>query len=321
MFEIFIAFLLDIILGDPPYSWHPIRVIGRLIEKSELWLRSKITNERIGGGVQALSVPLLAFITVWAIGELAFRIHPLLRSAVNVYFLYSALAIKDLELHAHRVYTALRNRKPEAARDSLSKMVGRDTQSLNEREVIRATVETVAESYLDGVLSPLFFAAIGGAPLAIAYKAINTLDSMVGHKTPRYKEFGFFAAKLDELVNWIPARISWFLIGLGALFVNGRVGETWHTGEQEANASNVSNSVFPEAAFAGAIGVELGGINYYNGQARETPKIGYPARLLEKEDILVASRLMKASSWIALIVALISSYLIWMFWVKIIHHL
>jgi adenosylcobinamide-phosphate synthase len=192
----------------------------------------------------------------------------------------------------------------------LARIVGRDTANLNEAEVIRATVETVAESLMDGVVAPLFYAAIGGAPFAITYKAINTLDSMVGNRSARYKKFGYFSAKIDEIANWIPARISWFLIGVGAFFVNGRASESWQIGYKDGVVPSPANSIVPEASFAGALGVELGGTNYYSGKAVETQKMGYPTRALEKDDVRTAVQLMQASSWAALIFALFLHFLV-----------
>jgi adenosylcobinamide-phosphate synthase len=207
-------------------------------------------------------------------------------------------------VEARRIYIALRSDKLDEARENLSRIVGRDTENLSEEEVIRATVESVAESFVDGILSPLFYAAIGGAPLAMAYKAINTLDSMVGNRSARYREFGYWPAKFDTIVNWFPARLSWFLIGIGAFFVTGRVNEAWRVGLQETSRSE-GNSAVPEAAFAGGLGVEIGGTNYYGGKPVKTPKLGYSERPLGRQDIRTASSLMFASSWAALAFSLI----------------
>lgn len=322
MVEIIIAFGLDQILGDPPYPWHPARLIGRLIERSEAWLRARLkTHLGLAGFIQALFVSLVTFLSVWFLCELAFQIHPLLKKLFTIYFIYSAVAVKDLESEAKRVYACLTQGKLEEARKNLARIVGRDTGNLSEEEVTRGAVEAVAESYVDGILSPLFFAALGGAPLAMAYKAVNTLDSMVGLRTPRYREFGATAAKLDELANWIPARLSWLLIGLGAFFVNGRAQEAWYTGLRDGTGVSRPNSAAPEAAFAGALGVELGGINYYQGQKVETPKLGYPMKSLQKEDVRKAYHLMRVSAWAALIFAVILSYLPDLFFAWIFHPL
>lgn len=310
MLEILIAFGLDLLIGDPSYSWHPVRVIGRWIERTEAWLRSFIGNGRFAGFLQAILLPLATFILVWFLCEVSFQIQPLSNRVLSIFFIYSALSIRDLEVEAKRVYGALINRKLETARKNLSRIVSRDTGNLNEEEVIRGTVETVAESFMDGVVSPLFYAVIGGAPLAMAYKAVNTLDSMVGRRSPRYREFGFAAAKLDEVVNWLPARISWFLIGVGAAFINGRTQEAWRVGLENGVNTVFPNSVVPEATFAGALGMQLGGTNFYQGEKVETPRLGYSMRSLEVNDIRLAYRLMKASAWASLVFALILNCLI-----------
>ena len=312
MLELIIAFSLDLVLGDPVYQWHPVRILGRLIQKTESWLRKNIGEGRFSGILLALFVPSLTFISIWFLTELSFQIHPFLKRLLTIYFIYSALAVKDLIQEGRKIYAYLVKSQLDPARKSLSHIVGRDTDDLSETEVIRGTIEALAESFVDGILSPLFFAAVGGAPLAMTYKAINTLDSMVGHRTPQYREFGFVSAKLDELINWIPARISWLIIGIGAFFANERSLEAWRIGFEKGAAKTFhSNSVVPEAAFAGALGVQLGGTNYYQKQKVETPKVGYPMRSLEKKDIRRAYYLVRTSAWVALGFALLIYCISW----------
>ena len=305
MVELVIAFALDLLVGDPPYSWHPVRIIGGWIQKTESWLRTHIPDASLAGWIQAIFIPTVVYVFVWFLTEVAFQISPMLKSILVIYFLYSSISVKDLASEARRVHLALRNHKLEAARESLSRIVGRDTQNLSETEVVRGTVETVAESFVDGILSPLFYVALGGAPLVMAYKAINTLDSMVGLRTPEYREYGRAAARLDAIANWVPARISWLLIGLAAFFVSGRAQEAWHVATQNFLGAGFANGIIPEAAFAGALGIELGGINYYSGQKFETRKLGIAMRSLEPSDIRRAVDLMNASSWAALVFAVI----------------
>lgn len=319
MLEIIIAFGLDLLLGDPPYSWHPARLLGRLIQSGEPGFRARFKSERMAGLSLVLFVTSISWIATWFVCELAGQVHPFLKSTLTVYFLYSAISITDLQKEARSVYTCLVNKKLEQARQNLSRIVGRDTQNLDESEIVRGTVETVAESFVDGILAPLFYAAIGGAPLAIAYKAVNTLDSMIGHKTLRYREFGFWAARLDEIVNWVPARISWFLIGIGSLFINGRYLEAWRVGWKAGAARSFHNGVVPEAAFAGALGVQLGGVNEYQGQKVETPKLGYPMHPLSRNDIRLSWRLMKAGAWVALVFALLLRIISGWIWTIMFH--
>lgn len=309
MLEILIAFGLDLVLGDPEYSWHPVRIIGGWIQRTERWFRAWIPLERLAGLIQCILIPGVTYLFVWFLCEVAGQLQPVLGRVVSIYFIYSALAIKDLKDEARQVYAALLHYQLEKARKKLSRIVGRDTENLTEEEITRGTIEAVAESFVDGVLSPLLFAALGGAPLAMAYKAVNTLDSMVGRRTSEYRKYGFFPAKLDEIVNWIPARISWLLIGLGAAFVNGRVVESWQVGWKDGADTSFSNSVVPEAAFAGALGVQLGGTNFYAGEPVETPKLGYPLKSLEKDQIRTAYQLMLASSWVSLV------FCVFVYWV------
>lgn len=300
MFELLAAYGLDRLLGDPVYSWHPVRVLRGVIQKSEAWLRARVSHEKTAGLFLAAFVPLSTFVFIWFLCELAAQIHPALKTVLTVYFIYSAIAVEDLKNEARRVYAALLNGKLEAARKNLSRIVGRDTESLCEEEVVRGTVETVAESFVDGIWSPLFYAALGGAPLALAYKAVNTLDSLVGHRTPRYREFGFFSAKLDEILNWIPARLTLFLIPAGTFLTNGRFLEAMRAGWICGAVTTRQNSAIPEAAFAGALGIQLGGVNFYQGERVVMPKLGYSMKHLEVADVRAAYRLMLASSWIAL---------------------
>lgn len=309
MFELIIAFLLDLFLGDPPYALHPIRVIGGWIEKTEHWFRAKVADLRLAGLLQAVSIPLVVYAIVWFLTEVAFQINPLLKSVLVVYFLYSALSIKDLILEARRIHYSLRNGKLDQARQNLSRVVGRDTADLNEQEIIRGAIEAVAESFVDGIFAPLFYAGLGGAPLALAYKAVNTLDSMVGLRTSKYQEYGYWPAKIDEIINWLPARISWFLIGLAAFFVNGRAKETWHMATQYIQRRGAANGTIPEAAFAGALGVELGGANSYGGVTYDAPKLGIALKTLEPSDIRRAVKLLKASSWVGLGTSMIIYFL------------
>ena len=300
MFELLAAYGLDRLLGDPVYSWHPVQVLERAIRKSETRLRARFPHGKTAGLLLAAIIPVSTFAFVWFLCELAGQIYPALKTILTVYFIYSAITVKDLKSEARRVYAALIGRKLEAARKNLSRIVGWDTGSLNEEEVIRGTVETVAESFVDGIWSPLFYAALGGAPLAMAYKAVNILDSLVGPRASRDREFGFFPEKLDEIMNWIPARLAFLLIPAGAFFTNGRFIEALRVGWTDGAATSFQNSVIPKAAFAGALGVQLGGVNFYQGERVVSPKLGYSMKNLEAADIRTAYRLMLAGSWFAL---------------------
>ena len=310
MVTLFFAFVLDLVLGDPVYSFHPVRLMGRGIQAGENFLRRWIPDAKKAGAVLAFVFPPLIFFGTWWVLIFLIRIHFLLGWILNLFLIYSSLSIGDLEKEAIRIYADLRKNDLDNARRHLSGVVGRDTETLDKNGIIRASVETIAESLLDGVLSPLFYAALGGAPAAMAYKAVNTLDSMVGHLDEKYRDFGFWAAKQDEFWNWLPARISCYLIAAGSLFFNQRAGEALFAGQQHGAESSSGNGAIPEAAFAGALGLRLGGPSTYQGRTIDKPFLGFPLKDFDPEDILKAVRLMKGTSWISLLFALALRYAI-----------
>jgi len=210
MFSIAIifAFLTDLAFGDPVWRFHPVRLMGLGIEKAEGFLRRTIRNEKIGGAMLALALPVIVFGLTWGLIFLLGQVHYLLAWFASMVGIYFSLSIHDLGKEGARIYGDLVGHNLKQAQKSLARIVGRDTQNLNAQETIRACVETIAESTVDGIIAPLFYAALGGAPLALAYKAVNTLDSMIGYKNQRYIDFGFVAAKQDDLFNWIPARMG-----------------------------------------------------------------------------------------------------------------
>src|SRR3972149_7810024 len=266
--------MLDIILGDPHWLPHPVRWIGRAVHLIETGLRKT-------GLPLRLSAVLLTFIVVSTTLALslsaillAYRFSDPAGFIISVIIMYTTLSTRSLYDESMKVYKDLRNNNLTAARNNLSMIVGRDTGHLDSGEVIRGAVETIAENSVDGVISPLFYAMIGGPALAIAYKAINTLDSMVGYKNEKYIDLGWASARLDDLANYIPARISGFLMPF--------VIETAHKFARRALNSlgrhvispPGPNSGIPEAAVAGALGVQLGGVNYYQGVPSSRPFIG-----------------------------------------------
>lgn len=218
------------------------------------------------------------------------------------FLIFTCLSINDLAKHAKKVYQALRQGDINLARKRVGEMVGRDTEDLSESEILRATVESVAENSVDGVISPLFYAFLGGAPLALAYKAINTLDSMVGYKSERYLYFGWFSAKLDDLANFLPARISALLIPLVAFLLMRKGKGSLRIILRDGKKSPSPNAGIPEAGFAGALGIRLGGANFYQGKRENRPFIGDNLRKIRREDVILAVRLMQVLSFICLLV-------------------
>ena len=264
---------LDLILGDPRWLPHPIRGIGLLINGLERFLRKR-PYEKAGGCILVCAV---LSITV-TIVTVTLRLGAL---PVAAYWIFTCLAVRSLDQQSNHVIEALRCGNLERARTLVGHLVGRDTRHLSERDVIRAVFETVAENMSDAIVAPLFYLAIFGVPGMVAYKAVNTMDSMVGYKNDRYIRFGWAAARLDDAANYIPARITAGLIVLSAALVRMRWRNAIRVVFRDARLQPSPNAGYPEAALAGALGVRLGGLNYYFGRPVEKPFLGDPVEGLE----------------------------------------
>lgn len=263
LLTILIAYLLDLILGDPQWQWHPVRLIGRLINRLEYKLNINKFNRKFSGVLLVIVVVGLTVFCIWGILRLANFIHPLFYYILCTLFIYFALSVKALAVEANKVEVPLINKNIEVARNNLSMIVGRDTESLDEPRIIRATIETVAESIMDGIVAPMFYCFLGGPILVWVYKAVNTLDSMVGYRSANLKEFGLASAKLDGLMNFIPAKITSFLISLSSLCYRKYIFNSIKWGYRYFFKGPEYNSQLTEAAMAGVLGVQLGGINFY----------------------------------------------------------
>ena len=291
------AYVLDLLVGDPQWSAHPVRFIGRLIVKLEKKLNSGSANRRkLTGVILVFLVVLSVVLTVWGILKLTALVHPILFYAVSTVLVYFSFSVRALAIEADKIQKNLEKGDIRQARDNLALIVGRDTKELDAPEIIRATVETVAESAMDSIIAPLFYAFLGGPILAWAYKAVNTLDSMVGHKTERFREFGWASAKLDGLLNFIPAKITAFLICISMFFCgeNGRNSFKW-TLRYLFRGPGV-NSEAAEAAMAGGLGVQLGGTNFYNSVAVQKPFIADALEPLSVRHIRESARVMYIAS-------------------------
>ncbi len=301
---VLIGFLLDMLLGDPRSFPHPVRLMGWLITKGEKFIRGVLpktpTAELIGGAFLTLFIITSSFLLPFFLLQWAARVHPYLRLALESIFCYQIMAAKSLKTESTRVYDALAEGNIDKARHFLSMIVGRDTQRLDESHIVRAAVETVAENTSDGVIAPLLFVAVGGAPLGFFYKAVNTLDSMIGYKNEKYLYFGRFAAKLDDLSNYLPARISAGLMMI-ASFLLGLHGENaWRIYRRDRKNHASPNSAHTESVCAGALGVELAGDAYYFGKLVKKPTIGDGLRPIAIIDIRTTNRLMYATAFAAL---------------------
>lgn len=306
-----VGFLLDLCLGDPHWLYHPIRLVGAWIAWLEKKLHKEETprnekKERTEGTYLVFAVLLVTGLCVVGILTFAYLLHPAVGVIVESVMTYQILATKCLKVESMRVYTCLKKGDLPAARQAVSMIVGRDTVNLDETGVAKAAIETVAENTSDGVIAPMLYTALFGPILGFLYKAVNTMDSMVGYKNDKYLFFGRTAAKLDDVVNYIPARISAWLLILAASFpgreFSGR--EAYRIFQRDRYQHASPNSAQTEAACAGALGIQLAGDAFYFGKKVEKPYIGDAMRPVEAEDIRRVNCLMYRAAWICEIVCL-----------------
>jgi adenosylcobinamide-phosphate synthase len=297
------AFALDLIMGDPSVLPHPIRMMGRAITSFESAFRNIPMSPFVSGALYSMSLILLTWLLSFTIVAAAYSIHPVAGLVLEVIFIYYCISVRSLEKAAMDVYQKLFQGNIKEAREKVSFIVGREVENLDEADVSRAAVETVAENFVDGVVSPVLFAFIGGAPLAMAFKMINTLDSMVGYKNDKYILFGKASARIDDVVNFLPARLAVPVISLAAQILTGKGRSAFRTALKEGKNHTSPNAGYPEASFAGAIGVKLGGPNHYHGRLVPKPYIGTRFGDADKKHIKKACDLMVLSSF--LLIALI----------------
>ena len=280
-----LALLIDLIWGDPSFIPHPVKIIGWSVSRVEGFLRpltSSSISERLAGCFLALFIPGLAYVVTFIVVFWAGLIHSHLALLVSTWLISTTIAARGLVDVGRSVFKFLENGDRNQARKVVDGIVGRDTEDMNEAEMVRATVETIAENIVDGVVAPIFFAFLGGAPLAMAYRAVNTLDSMVGYRNTRYLYFGWASARLDDLMNYIPARITGILIVIAAAILRYWPANALITILKDSQKHPSPNSGIPEAGVAGALGVQLGGVNYYEGIPSFRPYLGVPFNELNK---------------------------------------
>ena len=338
------AGVLDQLFADPGGAFHPICLIGRLIAWVEthtrpLFPRTK-GGERAGGVYLAGFVLLVVVSAVGAVTSGAYRIHPLFGVAAESVLIFFALAEKSLERESYAVYRTLNTEGLSGARHALSRIVGRDTASLSEEGVIKAAVETVAENTSDGVIAPMLFAFVGGAPFVYFYKAVNTMDSMVGYRNEKYRDYGTAAARLDDVLNYFPARLSaLFMLSAAALMKCGaafgrcflrkrrekpedgmaqvlrtrRLRDVWGIYRTYRRSHASPNSGQTESVMAGALGVELAGDASYFGEIHHKPVIGERTREVERADILRAISLLRACTYLFWLCGLLTLEALWLF--------
>ena len=296
---------MDLLLGDPRSIPHPVVLIGKLISFLEKKLRrafgSSPSREKTAGFVLWLIVALLCALIPWLILWVCHLISPWLRLAVESIMCWQILAARSLRDETMKVYHALNRRDIEGARYAVSMIVGRDTDRLDEAGIIRAGVETVAENTSDGVIAPLFYLALFGAPLGFLYKAVNTMDSMLGYQDPPYTHFGWFPAKADDVFNFIPARLSAVLMLTAGALLHLNIGNGWKIFRRDRYKHASPNSAQTESVCAGLLGVQLAGDAWYHGNLHKKPLIGDPLRPVTVSDIPESCKLMYVTALLALI--------------------
>ena len=298
------GFGLDLLLADPAWMPHPVVGMGRAIATLEKRLRRLFpatpAGERAAGRVLAAALPLGTFALAAGALALAYRLHPAAGFALETLWCWQALALRGLADESGKVYVQLAKGNLPAARRAVGRIVGRDTGSLTAAGVTKAAVETVAENFSDGVAAPLFYLLIGGAPLGLAYKAVNTMDSMVGYKNKTYLHFGRAAARLDDAANFLPSRLA-ALLWIGAAGLAGFDGRgAWSIWRRDRLRHASPNSAQTESACAGALGVQLAGPAWYFGEYYDKPTIGDDTRPVEPADILRADRMLYLAGFLAL---------------------
>lgn len=317
MIAFFLGFLLDLVLGDPYCFPHPIRLIGKLVTVTEkmlrgMWIRKKEKKADYNGKElwQGIGLVFIVMISVAAVTSfvlaMAYRLHPILGAAVECIMTYKILAVKCLKVESMKVYQCLKSGNPEQARKAVSMIVGRDTERLDEEGIAKAAIETVAENTSDGVIAPMLYLAVGGPILGFLYKAINTMDSMIGYKNDKYLYFGRAAAKLDDFVNFLPSRISACLMIAASFFAGDHFSGTgaWTIYKRDRKKHASPNSGQTEAVCAGALSIKLAGDASYFGKTVKKPYIGEAVRGVEYEDIKRVNHLMYITAWLCEVLCL-----------------
>lgn len=299
-----LGYIMDLVFGDPYWFPHPVRFIGKLISKTEKFIRKHAKSEESlkYWGILMWLVPVVttAIVTTFIVKIASFNKY--VEIFVSAFIIYTTLSTKCLKDEATKIYKVLETGDIKKSRVQLSYIVGRDTTNLSQSEIIRATVETVAENTVDGTISPMFYGFLFGPVGAMTYKAINTLDSMVGYKNDKYLNLGCVSAKLDDVANFIPARLTAIFMPLGAFLCGMNGLNSFKIAIRDRKNHKSPNCAFAEGAAAGAMGVQLGGTNIYFGQEVYKPTIGDKKRELENYDIVRMNKLMYATTANALLI-------------------
>ena len=299
------AYVVDIIIGDPRWFLHPVVIIGKAARFLEDKIRcSSLIDKRKGGIILWFAVVVPVYFITWVAVVGCLLINPLFGAIITVLLASLTLATRSLYDESKVVLNALNRGDIKEARKRLCMIVGRDTKDLNEEEILRAIIETVSENLSDGIVAPMFYLALGGLPLAMAYKAVNTLDSMVGYKNAGYRDIGCFSAKMDDMANLIPARLTGFIIIFSAFILRLNWRDSWRIMRRDGRNHSSPNSGISEAAVAGALDIQVGGENRYFGEITRKPTIGDKIKEVDKRDIKKAWVIMFTSSFLMAVVCL-----------------
>lgn len=311
MIKIIIGYLLDLIIGDPQNPYHPIRGIGKIAQIFENLFRKIFEKHlKLAGAITWIVVVSMVFLINFLLIKLLGKINPYIALIYECIAIYFCLSTKALKVEGLKVIKYVKEDNIEMARKQLSYIVGRDTDRLDKEAIMKAVIETVAENMSDGVIAPLFFVGLGGAPLMFLYKAVNTMDSMFGYKNDKYKEFGYFPAKLDDVFSYIPARLSAYLIIISSFLLRLDYKNAFKIYNRDKNNHTSPNSAHPESAAAGALGVRLGGANYYFGKLVKKPEIGDQINKITLKTVDDVNRILYLSSFLGVIVACVISKVI-----------
>ncbi|MHB8124944.1 MAG: adenosylcobinamide-phosphate synthase CbiB [Desulfitobacteriaceae bacterium] len=299
---LFLAFLSDQIIGDPASIPHPVVLMGKVIAYLENKLNRGNAQIRLFKGI-ALTIILVggSYFLTWGLLKALEAFHPYLRYVAEIYLVSTTIAGKSLLKAGKEVLTELQKSDLTVARTRLSWLVSRDTTTLPEAEIVRGTIETLAENFVDGILSPLFFAAIGGAPLAMAFKAVSTLDSMVGYRNERYEKFGCSSARSDDWANYIPARLCVPILLAAGIAFKLPIKYAWQIWRRDAGKHPSPNGGNPESIVAGLLGIRLGGLNIYHGKTHYRAEMGEAQHISTSQDIIRCLSLIRLATWLSMI--------------------
>ena len=307
MIQIIIGYILDLIIGDPYGLFHPVRWIGKYIKKLENILLKESDKPRVQknkGLLLLFIVMTTAFLIPYVILYIALQIHILLFIVIESFMIFQIFATKCLDVETKKVFRALKNNDLEEARHYISFLVSRDTSEMTTEDIIKAAIETIAENLADGVVAPICFVMLGGAPLGWLYKSVNTLDSMVGYKSEKYLHYGFASARFDDVLNFIPARLTAIFILVAGFFLRLDIKNGFKMMMRDRYNHSSPNSAYPESAAAGLLKIQLGGKASYFGVVSKKPTMGDSIKNIEVKDLKNMSKLLYTTSFIGFIIML-----------------